>query len=481
MAVSQKLYVTQSSQDVAKNVSKVRILWQSTQSGDSYNSIERTAYYYVAVNGGSEVKYSVKYTLPSKTTKTIIDVTIEVQHENDGRGSVEVRTWMDTRISAGVVQLSKSLTLTSIPRASSIGATDADIGSTSSIVVTKRSANYTHSIYFVFGKQTGYIKADGSIASTEVKLSETSIAFTLPDSFYKQIPDDPSGVCTLTCTTYLDSTQIGQATVTTFRAVANRMKCLPLVSGAVEDINEDTIALTGDSSVLIRYKSNALCTIVAVPKNGATIEGKKIEGVKITENTKTFTNINKDSIAFYAVDSRGYSKNTIIPLNLVEYVKLSARVSFTRDDPTSGNATLKVIGNCFSGSFGLVDNSLTIRYKIKKEGEDFGYYTNVPVTPQDNSYEASVALSGLNYEHAYTVQVAIADALTTRYVVATVSRGIPVFDWGNLDFRFNVPVLITAESYGTSYPENPKKGQIFYLKNEGAGYTIRIYDGNNWT
>ena len=69
MGVSQNLTVTQKSRDFAGNFSKVRIRWTSTQSGSSWNGYNRTAYYYVSVNGGAEKKYSVKYTLPQEQKK----------------------------------------------------------------------------------------------------------------------------------------------------------------------------------------------------------------------------------------------------------------------------------------------------------------------------------------------------------------------------------------------------------------------------
>ena len=65
MAVYQSLSVTEvaGSQNINNNTSKVRILWTSTQSGDSWNGYTKTAYYYVSINGGAEVAYPVTYTL----------------------------------------------------------------------------------------------------------------------------------------------------------------------------------------------------------------------------------------------------------------------------------------------------------------------------------------------------------------------------------------------------------------------------------
>jgi hypothetical protein len=150
MAVNQSLTVTQSSQNVTENTSKVRIRWTSQQTVDSWNGYERTAYYYVSVNGGAETKYSVKYTLPKQTTETIVDTTITVNHKADGTGSVKVRTWMDTDISAGVVEQTKTLTLDTIPRATqhTISASSADMGAKVTISCPRAASSFTHDLAY---------------------------------------------------------------------------------------------------------------------------------------------------------------------------------------------------------------------------------------------------------------------------------------------------------------------------------------------
>ena len=154
MSVSQYLSVTEvaGSVDNSANTSKVRILWQSTQSGESWNGYTRTARYYVSINGGAEIAYNVSYTLPQNSTKTIVDTTITVAHRDDGTGSVKVRTWMDTGISAEVVENSQSLTLTTIPRASYISsASDRTLGTACAIKWTPRSKSFRYKLKFSIG------------------------------------------------------------------------------------------------------------------------------------------------------------------------------------------------------------------------------------------------------------------------------------------------------------------------------------------
>ena len=120
MAVSQSISLTQGTQSIANNTTQVTFKWTSTQTGESWNGYTKTAYYYVSINGGAETKYSVSYTLPKSNTTTIVNKTFTVTHNGDGTGKISVRTWMDTGISAGVVEKSASLTLKTIPRQASL-------------------------------------------------------------------------------------------------------------------------------------------------------------------------------------------------------------------------------------------------------------------------------------------------------------------------------------------------------------------------
>ena len=157
MAVSQSLKLTQVSQDIQNNTSLVRILWQSTQTGGSYNETRRTATYYVSINDGEYTAYDVEYTLPYRSTKTIVDITIPIPHTDDGLANVKVRTWMNTNISAGIVQLSQTLDLDPIPRQSTISATNGFIEGTSVLSVIKSNASYEHSIHYQFVNTAGWL------------------------------------------------------------------------------------------------------------------------------------------------------------------------------------------------------------------------------------------------------------------------------------------------------------------------------------
>lgn len=177
MAVSQSISLTQGIQNIENNTTQVTFKWTSTQNGESWNGYTRTAYYYVSINGGAETKYSVSYTLPKVSTKTIVSQTFDVTHRSDGTGSISVRTWMDTDISAGVVEKSTSLTLTTIPRASKISSFNGtDLAGNFSVNYTSYSSNFTNKLRISIPNVKA-LETFNYTSGTSFKLSQTSLDY----------------------------------------------------------------------------------------------------------------------------------------------------------------------------------------------------------------------------------------------------------------------------------------------------------------
>ena len=365
-----------------------------------------------------------------------------ITHNNDGSRRVAMKIEAGIYVWAINKDGSATFDLDTIPRASTIGAADANIGSNTTIVVNRKSTAYTHSIAYKFGILSGYVTADGKTSSSESKYSATTISFAIPTSFYAQIPNTKTGTCTLTIKTYSGSTQIGDPQTCTFTVTAPQSACAPSVSGTVVDSNATTKALTGDESRLVRYYSTALCTITAKAKNSATISEKKIGGAVVSGNTRSISKVEQNTVSFYAKDSRGYEETSNVGFTLIPYVLLTNNSSGQRTDPTSGNAKLTIKGDFFNGSFGAVENVLSVKYRIAQSGGSYGDYVDVTPTTTGDSYSATVPLSGLDYETEYTIQIVAADKLASVTKTVAIRRGIPVFDWGENDFSFHVPVYM---------------------------------------
>lgn len=375
----------------------------------------------------------------SGTRWLVENQTFTVDHDDNGKGAATIKwkwgVWSDwgkiTNPSG-----SFSITLPTIPRASTVGAGDAIIGAKSFIVVHQENPNYTHSIAYKFGNLTGYITAAGGVSSTEVTYSTTSIAWIIPNTFYGQIPSSKTGTCTLTIKTYSGNTQIGTAQTDTFTVTASKALCAPSVSGVVLDSNAETKTLTGDNTKLVRYKSTAHCTITATPKNGATISEMKIGGEVRADGIRGIPEIEVDSIEFYALDSRGYSTAVDVGFDLIPYVLLTNNAEASRVDPGTGVSTLTVQGNYFNGSFGAVDNALTIRYSV-----DGGDYVDAVPTISADGYKVTVEITGLDYTTSHTVVVSAADLLDTVEKTVTIGKSIPPFYWNETLFGFTTDIV----------------------------------------
>lgn len=435
MAIEQKLTLTQLESE-QNDFYRVRILWTSTQTPPHWNNVSHYGYLYYAINNGTETTVSVRYKLPAETEQTILDKVIEIPVTGTEPVTVSARTWMDTYLpSVGVVELAESLALK--PLACTVTATDALIGEVSTITIRRSGAEHLCSVRYAFGTQSGYLTEDGSITAEETLLTAESISFLLPDSFYAEIPNDTQGTCYLYCTTYSDGVQVGEVQESSFTAAANEDICKPLVTGTVVDVNEITTALTRDDQVLIRYHSDALCTIIPEAQHYAAIKELWINGTEIGGSSLEILNVEQTHVQFAAKDSREYETVIEEPVNLIPYTHLTSTPQVERDDPTSGNATLRYTGLCFSGSFGAAENDLTFAYQIDS-GEFIPAEIEYSVT--DGRYTAEVKLSGLDYRKVFNITARVSDRLETVEKKLTLKKGIPVFDWGEEDFAFHVPV-----------------------------------------
>lgn len=396
--------------------------------------------------GGTTYKWTGPDISSSGGTVALGSHKFTVAHNADGTWSGKIGGSYRLNITyggkyIGTISGEQSITLPSIPRASSIGATDAVIGSKSTIVVGRKSSSFTHTIQYIFGALSGYLNGSGAIVSSAVKMTETTILFALPESFYGQIPNARSGTVTLVCRTYSGNTQIGDAQSTTFSAMTSLETCAPSVSGTVKDTNAATVALTGDSSKLVRFYSTALCTITATARNGASISQKQILGVDVSGNTYTVPEVEASRFPFYAMDSRGYAKSATVVPTVIPYVRLTLNARGYRPQPTDGSGRIEISGQYYSGSFGKVSNTLSLRYRVG----DLAWVTATPVIT-DNTYTATLDLTGLDYRQEHTIRLEVVDKLATVTADVTIMQGIPVFDWGKNDFNFNVPVLLNGEN-----------------------------------
>ena len=417
-------------------------------------------------------------------------VTERVYHNSDGSKSISISARANgyaasygpsnSSASSGDCTASGTISLDTIPRASKVSATNADIGSTSTITVSRYSTSFKHTVSFSCPGISDTVIESNSEASV--------IPWTVPDRIYATIPAAKYATVTITCRTYSKDTGalIGEPTTATMKAIANEEECKPTVYGTVTDVNATTVNLTGNAKTLIRYKSTASCKIVATAKNSASISAQYVNGTSIPSGTVEIQNSEAVSFDFSATDSRGYSASALVKPTVIPYIPLTINPTFRRVSPTSNIITVEFYGNFFSGNFGASSNALKVKYRYKEYGtETWSAYVTISSSsiniPGDGTYNSNGAVtlgSNFDYRKSYDLEIVAQDGSGTSVLsevssMAQVTRGEPVFDWSNTDFR-------VRETLRTANVE--PDGEMSIGTNEkpySTGYFNQIYIGGN--
>ena len=383
----------------------------------------------VVINGVEVYSGGTYSNITDYQDRTFASAVLKIAHTPDGSKSFTISGFSGWIYDSGTTYASsQTFTLPTIPRASSVSCSTADIGSNATITINRASTSFTHTLTYSFGSLSGTIAT---------KTSSTNVSWTIPTTFYGQIPNSKSGTGTITCDTYSGSTLIGSKS-TSFTATVSESASKPTLSPTVSDSNSATTALTGNNSKFIKYYSNASVATGAQARNSATLKSQKITcGAKsLTSASGTINAVESGTFTFSATDSRGYTTTQTLNKTLIEYIKLTCSLN-AGAPTTAGVATLKISGNYWDGTFGKVANTLTVQYRYKAQGGTYGNWTAVSATKSNNTYSATATISGLNYQTTYVFQARAIDKLATINTDEQARRTTPIFDWSKNDFNVN--------------------------------------------
>lgn len=372
---------------------------------------------------GEEQSKSVSLSKGGKISATFIFNNI--QHNDDGKGSVSWYWSIATGTSVlGTLSDSGTRTLTTIPRASEITASNADIGSSTIIVINKKASSFTTTIDYKFENESSW-------ANIVTKTSSTTYGWTLPESFYNKIPNKKYGVVTLRAITYDGNSKIGEKT-TTFNAFANEEFCKPVISnvGAI-DTCEATVLLTGDNTKFIKYESAPMLSWDVSPKNGASIISQKINAVEVVS---PYSPLNwSDLYKLVVTDSRGYQTTYDFNLSAIDYFYPQITASGKRKTSTSSNIILNVSGKFFNGYFSS-SNKNTATFKCNYKKKDDSEWSTITLTPTINADGtftlADFDLGGIcDYKYSWQFSISVMDKLFSQRSNFAITKGNPIYYW----------------------------------------------------
>lgn len=419
--------LVENSYSIVNNTSSVtaRVYISTT---NSYNRLG-TAHGAISFGGNASGTVNFSNTFTTNQTKMIYSRTWTVNHNADGSGSVTASAWFDTRVSAGTVRASKSLTLHKIPRASTPSVSGTlELGKTITINMNRASSNYTHTVRWSWAGQSGTI-GTGIGAST---------TWTPQLSYASYLTNAASATCTLTTTTYNGSAVIGTTTKTFTLAVPSSM--VPTISSiTLADIN----GYLTSYKAFIGGKSSVKVTTSASSVYGATIKIYEVTmgdlsgtGSPCTLGVPTSSTFDEQrNVTVKVTDTRGRTATKTVSARLVMYTPpATSEVTAIRWDTTDNeesdeSTTIRV---ALSGSVFNVDGGGLNKAKIKiehKERSSTQYTTDTTISA-GAIYNTIYDILNCSNTSMYDVRVTISDSFGTDYTVnVVVATATPIMDF----------------------------------------------------
>ena len=362
------VYVDQGSQSITANTSTVN--WRVT--------VSRTGAYYthnhqgdstLSLNlDGSNVHYSYPTWETSGEEYTLASSSSTISHNADGTKKLPIScTFNPNNGLHGTITVSASLSLTTIPRSSSVSVSPGVIGSSVTININRQSSSFKHTVRYSWAGKSGTIASNVA----------TSTSWTIPLDFANDIPNSASGTGTVYVDTYSGSTKTGTQSTTFTASVPANVK--PTFTGvSLSDLNGAAQNLIPSGNTFIQVISNIKVAFNgAVGSYGSSITGYYAE--IIGKNQSTSSNGGSLGIMNYhgtikirasVSDSRGrWSDTREVSVTVLEYFAPALSFSIARTGSTSSTLTTtrnaKIAPLTVAGS---QKNTMTLTFKVARLG-----------------------------------------------------------------------------------------------------------------
>ena len=423
-----RLWVDQVGQDIQNNTSQVRLRLALLNTTITFAQYTCSAF--VEFNGQRLNWSGSPSVLGWNQTIQLIDQTITVRHADDGSGVFGVHAnfsgsggWSPRNLDIG----SQTITLTTIPRGSTVSVSDGFIGKQVDIAINRKLGGATHTLRYSWGNKQGEIANNVG----------TSFRWTIPEDFANDIPNSTSGWGTIYVDTYINGSFVQtQSTTFTASVIANNMK--PSFTGfTLTDANATTQRIIPEQKYFVSIMSLVKVTFNgAQAKSGATIAGYYAEIVgannSVTENGGVFreVSVNKDTemtLRGRVQDSRGIWSDWVeTKLMFLFYFSPALRFEVKRSDKKLDILTIKRFAKIAPLTVnGVQKNTMKLTFTTRKVGSDTEVLDNGQAGgswSQVSEFNASDANLGNRYpaDTSYIVTGKLEDELTSASFQVTV-------------------------------------------------------------
>lgn len=375
------------SYSIENNTSRV-YWWVGIRSNTQYHNHQGLSEHYRVVVNGSTV-HDANHTVSCGGGQTvgIADGYTTVSHNSDGSKSISVSASFScdntNYYAPRTGSCSGSLTLTTIPRASSISIDSPSIecGNTININGSSASKNFTHKIYATWNGKTSELVTIASGTTTP------SFSYTIPTSWEKDLPNSTSGIATFTLETFSGSNSVGSKSVNA---------TIKVRSGVVPSIG--TVSISDTNSICtgigqyVQSQSRLKFSIATSGSQGSTVTSvsTKFEGQTYNSSSFTTGTVQGSGTLSYVItvtDSRGRtaSKSGSVTVSAYSSPSLTnvtarrANSSYTVDE-ASGTYALLHFKVGFTSLTGNNATSFYIQYRAS------GASSWTKINSWDNNY-----------------------------------------------------------------------------------------------
>ena len=473
------VYVEQGSQSITANTSTVN--WRMT--------VGRTGAYYTHNHQGDSTLSlnldgrNVHYSYPTWETSgeeyTLASGSSTISHNADGTKTLSIScTFNPNNGLHGTITVSASLSLTTIPRSSSVSVSAGVIGSAVTININRQSSSFKHTVRYAWAGKSGTI-------ATNV---DTSTSWTIPLDFANDIPNSASGTGTIYVDTYSGSTKTGTQSTTLTASVPSNVK--PTFTGiSLSDLNGAAQNLIPNGNTFIQVISNIKVAFNgAVGSYGSSITGYYAEIVG--KNQSTSSNGGSLGIMNYhgtikirasVSDSRGrWSDAREVSVTVLEYFAPALSFSIARTGSTSSTLTAtrnaKIAPLTVSGS---QKNTMTLTFKVARLGTTNFQVDTGPATGSwtsiSNLVNSQANLAG-NYlaNQSWVVIGTLEDKFTRTEFMVNVPTESVVLSYDRSGVGVNkIREQGALDVKGNIYADNKPIQQYQLTDNNGCGKLIK--------
>ena len=345
-------------QSINDNTSTINLdLWVYDGTGYSQNETAYEAYYILqGEKRWNPYNYSTTgwYKLGSKS--------ITVSHNADGTGSVTLSAeWdcgWDSAYTPRHLALSETVTLTTIPRASSVSASGDTLGQAVAITISRASSSFTHRLYYSCGS------ISWAVIASDV---DTSYRWTPPVSLAAQAPNASAVVLSVIVETYNGSTYIGASSVQITLAVPSSV--VPTLSVATSDPTKVSATYGG----YVQLRSKLKVDLTASGAQGSTIKSYSIKlgdiyAVAAASGTTDYLPTSGAlTLTCTVTDSRGRTATKTQTITVLAYSKPT--ISDIAAARCNQDGTANRMGDygkvTFSGAITALSNKNTAAYAVQ--------------------------------------------------------------------------------------------------------------------